>query len=210
MVMKPSAQPSSSPLTLALAQEAARRGERHLAHEICVRLTAEDPQNERAWLWRARTADSLEETIATLSQVLTLNPANRAARQGLYEAMQGLLRQDAYLAYLEETANFYHVRTATDFKFAHPKDRAVQEPFSLPSPAPTRPAFRWLGWSLVGLIPAGLGTLICAPFAMLAALRLLHRSPSRADRQRAWVVLWIAMALWFLALLLALLIILHF
>ncbi len=204
------AQPPSSPNILALAQEAARRGDRRLAHEICARLVMDDPKNEEAWLWCAGTADSLEETIAALSQVLTLNPAHHAARQAFYDAMQHLLRQDAFLAYIAETDDFYYVRTATKLRFAQPKNRAVPEPFPPPSPPPTRTAFRWLGWSLAGLIPAGLGTLICAPFAMLAALKLLRHTPSQADRQRTWFMLWIAVALWLLALLLAALFILHF
>ncbi len=90
--------PSSSSLTLAQAQEAAQSGDRRLAHAICVQLTADEPANEQAWLWRAGMSESQEESIAALSQVLTLNPANAAARRGLYEAMQGLLRHDAFLS----------------------------------------------------------------------------------------------------------------
>jgi hypothetical protein len=174
-----------------------------LAHGICVQIVADDPKNEEAWLWRAGTADSLEETLAALSQVLTLNPANDAARQALYEAMQHLIREDAFLASIAETDGFYYVRTPTKLRFAHPKDRAVPELFPPSRPPPTRVVFRWLAWSLVGLVPAGLGTLVCAPLAMVAALRLLHQKPTKADRQRAWVALGIAAALWLLALLLA-------
>lgn len=201
---------SASPsLALARVRDALRRGDRSRAHEICVQLVADDPVNEQAWLWRAGTAASLEETIESLSRALTLNPANRLARQALYEAMQRLLRQDAFLAYLAETDDFYQVRTPTALEFAHPKDRARPEPFPPPGPPPAQAAFRWLGWALVGLVPAGVGTLICAPMAIVAAIRLLRRRPSRADRQRAWVVLGSALALWLVALLFAQVLVLH-
>lgn len=168
--------------SIELAQEAIRRGDRRVAYAICVQLTADDPTNEQAWLWRAGTAESQEESIAALSQVLTLNPANAAARQGLYEAVQGLLRHDAFLAYLGETDDFYQVRTKQDFRFAHPKDRAAPEPFPPLEPPPAQAAQRWLVWALVGLIPAGLGALLCAPPAALAALRLLRRHPTPGNR----------------------------
>jgi hypothetical protein len=201
--------PSAAALSLAQAQEAARRGDLRLAHDICVRLIGENPSDEQAWLWRAGTAESIEESIAALSHVLTLNPTHPVARRGLYEAMNRLLRRDAFLAYLGETGQFYHVRTPANLAFAHPKDRAQPEPFPPAQPWPAQPAFRWLGWALVGLIPAGLGAVICAPLAMLAAIRLLRRQPNRADRFRAWLVFGLAVALWLLGLILLPLVILH-
>lgn len=200
---------SAASLSLAQAEVAARRGDLRLAHDICVRITEENPSDERAWLCRADTAESVEESIAALSHVLKLNPANPVARRGLYEAMNRLLRQDAFLAYLGETGESYHVRTPADLAFAHPKDRIQPETFPPAQPRPARAAFRWLGWALVGLIPAGLGALICAPLAMLAAIRLLRRQPNRADRFRAWLVLGLALALWLLGLILLPLFILH-
>ncbi len=200
---------SSSSLALAQAQEAAQCGDRRLAHAICVQLTADEPANEQAWLWRAGTAESQEESIAALSQVLTLNPANAAARQGLYEAMQGLLRHDAFLAYLGETDDLYQVRTKQDFRFAHPKDRAAPEPFPPLEPPPAQAAQRWLVWALIGLLPAGLGALLCAPLAALAALKLLRHHSTSGDRQRALVILGLAVVVWLIGAVFVLLFILH-
>lgn len=196
-------------LTLAQAQEAARQGYRRLAHDICVQIVMNDPQNEQAWLWRAGTTGSLEERLFALSQVLKINQANGTARQALYETMQRLLRQDAFLCYEGETDSFYYIRTPKNLKFAHPKDRAVPEPFPPSKPSPTSVVFRWLAWSLVGLAPAGLGTLVCAPVTVLTAFRLLGQNPARSDRQRAKIALGIAAALWLLALFLVALLILH-
>ena len=184
-----------------MVQEAIRRGEpQPLARQIYVRLTTDDPANAQAWLGLAYTAESLEERITALNHVLELDQANTIARQALYETMQHLLRKDAFLAYQGETNAFYQISTLAEFHFAHPKDRAVVEPFP-PSELPsTRTAFRWLGWAVIGLVPAGLGTLVYAPLAMLAAIRLLHQHPASVDRRRAWVVLWSAIVLWLIAL----------
>ncbi len=155
------------------------------------------------------TASSLEEKIAALSQVIALDPAHRVAREALYEAMQQMLHQDAFLAYQGETTGFYQLRTPKDLQFAHPKDRAAPEPFPPPAPPPAQAAYRWLGWALVGMLPAGLGTLVCAPVAMLSAIRLLRHQPGPADRRRAWFVLGAAIALWWAGLGYSVLLILH-
>ncbi len=190
--------PSSSP-TLETAHDAVRRGDRRRAHEISLELVAQDPASEQAWLLRASTADSLDESIAALSQALDRHPASPVARQALYEAMQRLLRRDAFLAYLGETSVFYYVSTAKKLRFEHPKDRPEPEPFPPPRTLP-RTAFGWLGLALAGLPLAGLGALVCAPIAALDAFCVLLGRNGRPDRRRAWVILLCAAAVWLLAL----------
>jgi hypothetical protein len=96
-------------------------------------------------------------------------PDSAPARQALGRSLQALLQQDAYLAYRGETARSYRLSTAAGFEFLHPKDRAPVEPFPPSVPSPAGRAFTWLAWSLLGLIPAGLGTLVCAHIALLIA-----------------------------------------
>jgi len=153
--------------------------------------------------------NNLEESVTALSQELELNPQNAAARQALYETMQQMLRKDAFLAYQAETNDYYTVRTFAEFQFVHPKDRAMPDIFPRLEPAPSHKAINWLAWSLVGLIPAGLGTLVCAPLAIFAAIKLLLRENSLSDRRRAWVVLGSAIVLWLIALVFLMILILH-
>ncbi len=200
--------PSSS-VSLVMAQEAVQRGERDLARQICVKLVHDDPANEQAWLGLADTAESLEEKITALNHVLELNSKSIAARAALYEAMQHLLRKDAFLAYRGETDVLYQVRTALDYQFTHPKDRVAPEPFPSPESPQTRVAFRRLGWAVIGLIPAGVGTLFCAPLAALTAIKLLNQDLPLTDRRQAWVVLWSALALWLIAVMFAYILLLH-
>ena len=157
----------------------------------------------------SNTGSILEEKVTKLNQELKLNPQNTAARQALYETMQQILRKDAFLAYLNETNDYYTIRTFTKFQFIHPKDRGKPDIFPRLEQAPSQKAINWLGWSLVGLIPAGLGTLVCAPLAMFAAMKVLLQKNSRGDQRRAWVVLGSVTVLWLIALVFLLILILH-
>jgi hypothetical protein len=157
----------------------------------------------------SNTDNILEESVTALTQELELNPQNAAARQAIYETMQQLLRKDAFLAYQNETKDHYTVSTIDDFQFVHPKDRAMPELFPRLEQPPSQKAINWLGWSLVGLIPAGLGTLVCGPLAIFAAIKLLLQKNSLSDRRRAWVVLGTVIVLWLIALVFLMILILH-
>jgi hypothetical protein len=157
----------------------------------------------------ATTGSSLEETVTALNQELERNPQNTAARQALYESMQQMLRKDAFLAYQNETNDHYTVRTMAEFQFIHPKDRAMPDLFPRLVQPPAQKAINWLVWSLVGLIPAGLVTLVCAPLAILAAIKLLLKEHSPGDQRRAWVVLGSAIVLWLVAVVFLMILILH-
>lgn len=157
----------------------------------------------------ANTSETLEASVTSLNQALELNPENIVARQALYETMQQLLRKDAFLAYQGETNVIYKIRTFGEFQFIHPKDRAMAELFPPQNSPPARTAINWLGWSVVGLIPAGLGTLILAPLAIIAAINLLRQQAGLFDRRRAWIVIGGAIVLWLIALVFFFILILH-
>jgi disulfide bond formation protein DsbB len=157
----------------------------------------------------SNTDNTLEESVTALTQELEQNPENAAARLAIYETMQQMLRKDAFLAYQDETNEHYIVSTIADIQFVHPKDRAMPELFPRLEQPPSQKAINWLGWSLVGLIPAGLGTLICGPLAIFAAIKLLLQKNSLSDRRRAWVVLGNVIVLWLIAIVFLMILILH-
>jgi disulfide bond formation protein DsbB len=157
----------------------------------------------------SNTDNILEKSVTALTQELEQNPQDAAARQALYETMQQMLRKDAFLAYQNETNDHYTVSTIADFQFVHPKDRAIPDIFPRREQAPSQKAINWLGWSLVGLIPAGLGTLVCTPLAIFAAIKVLLQKNSVSDRRRAWVVLGSVIVLWLIALVFLIILILH-
>ncbi len=200
---------ASTDQLLQLVQQAEQRGDRQTAHELCVQLTHADPANEPAWLWRASTAESMDETMAALSTALAQDPTNIAARRTLQYLMGLRLRRDAFVGYVAESDQSYHIQLLPNLDLEHPKDRALSEPFPPIQSPLLAAALRWLGWSIIGLIPSGLGTLICAPVAILNALKILRGRPNSADRQRALLVLILAGGLWLVALILVLILLLH-
>lgn len=157
----------------------------------------------------ANSSKAFEESVTVLNQALELNPGNTVARQALYETMQQLLRRDAFLAYQGETDVIYRIRTLAEFQFFHPKDRAMAELFPPQNSPPAQSAIHWLGWSVVGLIPAGLGTLVLAPVAIIAACKLLGQPAELIDRRRAWIVMGVAIVLWLVALVFIFILTLH-
>jgi hypothetical protein len=167
------------------------------------------PRDIEAWLWRAETAEALPEILACLSRVLLLDPQQPQARRRMYETFQRLLRQDAFLDYVGETDLHYQVHTNDGQSLAIPKDRAIPAPYPPPKEPPFQPAYRWLGWALLGLLLAGLGTLLCAPVAAALALWARQQAASRADVVRAEIALWGAVFLWCCALPLSFLFLIH-
>jgi twitching motility two-component system response regulator PilG len=54
-----------------------------LAHALLAQATRLDPQNEKAWIWRAGVAHDYAEAADCLQHVLSLNPRNKTAMEGL-------------------------------------------------------------------------------------------------------------------------------
>jgi hypothetical protein len=189
-------------------KEALRRGDQQTAHQLAIRLTTSDPANEHAWLWYAVTAESIDDSIGALTRAVLINPNNFDARQQLHDLMQRQLRLDAFLRYDSETIDLYAVRTRNDRLLIQPKDRAPFEIYPPTEQLPSHIALRWLIWSLIGLLPAGLGTLICAPIAMSKARPLL-RGKTRADRARGQFIFLGALLLLVVAIFFIFLLLLH-
>lgn len=58
-------------------------GRREEAQRLLMQVIEQDEQNEQAWLWLSGAVDDPADQQVALENVLALNPANQAARQGL-------------------------------------------------------------------------------------------------------------------------------
>jgi len=76
-------QPFDVQAQLARGIQAAKRGDRIAASNLLYEVVDREPKNEIAWLWLSYVLDSEEDRRICLENVLTLNPHNRYARQGL-------------------------------------------------------------------------------------------------------------------------------
>ncbi|MBN1936307.1 MAG: hypothetical protein JW934_16695 [Anaerolineae bacterium] len=62
---------------------AAKAGQREQAKAILMRVVEQDQGSAQAWLWLSGVVDDLQDRQVCLENVLDLDPANAAARQGL-------------------------------------------------------------------------------------------------------------------------------
>ena len=65
------------------AVAAARLGQKGLARRLFNEIVEKDPGSEHALLWLAALADTPDESIRALEQVLVINPHNQQALSAL-------------------------------------------------------------------------------------------------------------------------------
>lgn len=191
-------QPQVSAL-LEQAEESARQGEREKAYQISLRATSVAPGEPLAWYLRSRNAPSLEEQLMCLNRVFALDPKQAEAKAELRTAVQELLKKEPFLAYVYETQELYQVRSGHDLLINIPKDRAYETPYLQKEPGPVNPAYRWLSLAIIGLLFGGVGAILLAPMAVFQVLRIQTMPLVRADRVRAWVIFFLAVVIWLLA-----------
>jgi thioredoxin-like negative regulator of GroEL len=68
---------------LGMAIQSARNGNKQGARVMLRQVLNQDPKNERAMLWMAKTANSKTERQQWLERVLTVNPENTTAQKAL-------------------------------------------------------------------------------------------------------------------------------
>jgi hypothetical protein len=118
-------------------------------------------------------------------------------------------RPSAFFEYVGEEPTVYRVRDGAEVE-AFPKMFQPAEPVTGELSPGARQAARYLRWALVGLLPAGLGALVLAPAAALAAWRELNRAVEPVDQRRALAILGQSAAALLAALPLVYLLWLHF
>jgi hypothetical protein len=100
------------------------------------------------------------------------------------------------LKYEGEDDQAYFVSEPDGTRRTFPKNRSVPKPFVDKPAQPLTPAFRLLVAAFVGLAPAGLGTIVLAPLAVLwSAVVFFTRPLTPTDRKRVLVVCGAAAAL---------------
>src|SRR5262245_16982063 len=78
---------------------AARGGQRRVAAGLLARAVQLDPRHELGWLWLSGVLDEPHEIAFCLRSVLTVNPQNERARQGLlWLEQRGLIAEQAAVA----------------------------------------------------------------------------------------------------------------
>jgi len=195
---------------LAESENAIRAGNNQHAYELSLQATEIDPESIEAWLLRATLSPSLEERVVCVNRLSELAPGYQDRHNVAFFALKELLDQNPFLAYLEETEELYRAVHA-DQVLSIPKKRALVNP-SPPEQTQSGPlteAYRWLTLAILGLLLAGLGTLIFAPLAAFRALRVQESIQSGPERVKSTVVLIVAIGLFLIGILFSVLFLLH-
>jgi hypothetical protein len=195
---------------LAESEKAVREGNSKAAYELSLRATQVAPESIEAWLLRATLASSLEERLICVNRLNELAPGYRDRYNVAFFALKELLDKNPYLAYLEETDDLYRV-ASTDHVLSIPKKRAPVDPYPPEKPASgsLASAYRWLNMAIMGLLVAGIGAVIFAPLAALAAIRAQQSVQSPSEQVSSMVVLIAAFGLFLLGFFFSLLFVLH-
>jgi len=191
------------------AEKSVQQGQRETAYQASLKATGLAPQEPRAWYLRSQSAASPEEQLICLSRVYSLDPAFSDAKQELRAAVQGLLKQEPFLAYVHETEVLYQVRSNLGFLVNIPKNRVFEKPYLQKEPGPLRPIFGWLYLSLFGLMLGGVGALVLAPITAFQALRFQSSPLSRGDQVRVWILLIVSFLIWLAAIPISLLLLIR-
>ena len=189
------------------SERAVREGNRQRAYELSLQATKVAPDNLEAWFLRASLASSLEERLFCVNCMNELCPDCQDRHHVAFSAVKELLDKDPFLAYLEETEALYRVINKNNQVVIIPKKRAPIKPTSAEQPHPLKAAYSLLVIAIFGLLLAGIGALIFAPLAALAALQA-HPS-SHAERVSSAILLILASILFLLGLAFGYLFVLH-
>ena len=181
------------------AGQFAQQGKREKAYQTSLKATSLAPSEPRAWYLRSQTSASAEEQLMCLSRAYSLDPKFSDAKEHLRVAVQDLLKQEPFLAYVYETDEFYQVRSGREMLINIPKNRTFETPYLKKKPGLAQPAFRWLTWSIFALLLGGVGAVLFAPVAAFQALRLHASAPTEGERVRLLIVFLLAVIIWLAA-----------
>ena len=195
---------------LAESEKAIRAGNSKKAYQLSVQATEVAPQSLQAWLLRATLAPTLEDRLFCVNRLNELAPGYQDRYNVAFFALKELLDKNPYLAYLEETDELYRV-ASTDRVLTVPKKRAPVEtyPPEKPRSGPLPSAYRWLNVAILGLLVGGVGAVIFAPLAVMAAFRAQQSVQSQGEQVSSVVVLFVAFGLFVIGVLFSLLFLLH-
>ena len=194
---------------LAEIEHSIRNGGGRNAYELSLRATQLAPDNVETWILRATLAPSLEERLICVNHLNELGADSQDRHNITFFTLKELLDKNPFLAYLEETEALYRVMNANHMVLSISKKRLPDN-----STAPERSpqlagAYRLLVMALLGLMAAGIGTLLFAPLAALSAIQVGTSSRSYKERISSTVIFVLALILFVIGSVFSVLFVLH-
>lgn len=190
-------------------EEAVREGNPILAYERSLRATQVAPQDANAWFLRASLAPTLEERILCVNRLNELDPGHQDRHHIAFYTLKELLEINPCLAYLEESQDLYRVLRPDRQVLSIPKKRSDAGPPLYEIKDQLAAAKRWLTLAIVGLLSAGLLTLIFAPLAAWSAIFSGRSVNSRPVKVGSAILFLSSLALFIVGLFFSLLFAMH-
>jgi hypothetical protein len=190
-------------------EDAIRGGNIQYAYELSLRATQAIPENFEVWLMRARLAPSFEERILCMNRLNELAPDHQDRHNFTFFALKEVLDRDPFLAYLEETEDLYRVHNAERKVLSIAKKRSVTARFPDDEADRLTTAKRYLILSIIGLLLAGIGTLIFAPLAAWKAFDAGQTIRSRAGQVSSLIILAVSSMIFLIGLIFSFIFFLH-
>jgi len=162
------------------------------------------------WLQLSANAPDPQAAMEYAQRALGAQPNNPRVHQSVQRCVLDRLNQDAFVAFLAETSEHYLVRLRTVQPVMMPKVRAQAEVFPDGDRTRGERALSKVWWLVLGLIPAGVGTLILSPWVAVKAWQALSQNGADAREQRlGWLSLGLTLVLAGLGAFFSLLLLLH-
>lgn len=129
----------------------------------------------------SETRDS-REALGYVERAVELAPTDLRVRKWLHGTLIALTDRDPFIEYLTESEGMYVVAFRNSRPVVIPKDRGKIEVSPPVSRTEGERIIHLLRWSVLGLIPAGLGAILFLPIVYLRALMVLT-APSLPNRE---------------------------
>ncbi len=161
-------------------------------------------------LHKARTAHDSDQALQYVQRAVDLVPDDPRVQSTVQLNLFDKLSSDAFLAYLAETDRRYVISFRDSRPISVPKARNNPEPYPPKHRTEAERAMRMMWWMVIGLIPAGLVTIILSPLALRHGIRSLRRESRDPEQHRmAWAAIFMALLLGALGVFFAALLLLH-
>ncbi len=169
-----------------------------------------DRQQLETLLRQARTAGDSDQALQYLERAVAMVPDDPRVQSTVQLSLFDRLSSDAFVAYLAETDRRYVVAFRNARTFTVPKARNEPEQYPPARRTEAERAMRMMWWMILGLIPAGLVTIILSPLAISHGIRALQRESKDPQQHRmAWAAIITALLLGLLGVFFAALLLLH-
>jgi hypothetical protein len=167
-------------------------------------------ENVAQWLEMSQRTQDPQAALEYAQRAAHLTPDDPRVHETVVHSLFDRIQQDAFIAFLAETAKTYVVTLRDARPIVVPKDRAEPEIFPNKDEPASERAIGMLWWMLLGLIPVGIGSVLLSPLVANRALKAANVNGAQPrDRRMGWVTVLLSFGFGLVGAVFVLLLLLH-